>query len=685
MSLGIDYKAVGGIMTVRGDGAAEWDFGWSAKDVPADPQTARLAAVAPDLLAADDDKTVLFWKNEERVLGKLLDCWNQQSIGSCFPAGTLVRMADGSHKPIERLLMMDEVQTAEGRTGRVTHLFARPHRGDVCRLVLWGHSHLRATPEHPILTRRGYVPVGTLQEGDWVALPVAKPEARTHVITAEHIGATVYVGNGGERKSVYRGVAGRAAAAVTYYPVPETIELTPEAGFIFGMFLAEGSTDRARLVFTFNANEEHTCVAELLAALKSTLGVEGRIQRRGHSKTIKVIVYGRKWAQLFESLCSTGAGDKRLHPDLAGGPVEFRRELLRGWLTGDGYAGRRAIPDQGVTVSHSLALDMYAIASELGMRPAVVRSEPKPSRGVKHRRVRWDVKLHSQDDNYRVETDGRHVWRKVRRVDRESFDGFVFNCEVEGDNSYVAEGVGVHNCVSHGWGRGVQDLMLHEIAAGEPEEWPGAEVCREAIYGGSRVEVGGGRIRGDGSVGEWAAKWVKNWGIILYAKYGSVDLTDGYRVDRCRKWGDSGCPDALEPEAKKHPVTDVALVMTAAEAWAAVGGGKPVAVCSDVGYDSPLVEGFCRRSGSWAHCMVVRGRFLHPTRGKSFVIGNSWGDYLAGRGDPTVRTADAGDVRLPPGSFAVTAADLESMLRQQDSYAMAGLTGWRKTRVDHTP
>lgn len=322
MSLNIDYKAVGGTMTVRGDGAAEWDFGWSAKDVPADPQTARLAAVAPDLLAADDDKTVLFWKNEERVLGKLLDCWNQSSVGSC---------------------------------------------------------------------------------------------------------------------------------------------------------------------------------------------------------------------------------------------------------------------------------------------------------------------------------------------------------------------------VSHGWGRGVQDLMLHEIAAGEPEEWPGAEVCREAIYGGSRVEVGGGRIRGDGSVGEWAAKWVKNWGIILYAKYGSVDLTDGYRVDRCRKWGDSGCPDALEPEAKKHPVTDVALVMTAAEAWAAVGGGKPVAVCSDVGYDSPLVEGFCRRSGSWAHCMVVRGRFLHPTRGKSFVIGNSWGDYLAGRGDPTVRTADAGDVRLPPGSFAVTAADLESMLRQQDSYAMAGLTGWRKTRVDHTP
>ena len=36
----------------------------------------------------------------------------------------------------------------------------------------------------------------------------------------------------------------------------------------------------------------------------------------------------------------------------------------------------------------------------------------------------------------------------------------------------------------------------------------------EVIYGGSRVEIGGGRIRGDGSIGAWAARWVRDYGVV---------------------------------------------------------------------------------------------------------------------------------------------------------------------------
>lgn len=51
--------------------------------------------------------------------------------------------------------------------------------------------------------------------------------------------------------------------------------------------------------------------------------------------------------------------------------------------------------------------------------------------------------------SYRCKSSDNYLWRRVRGLSFEKFDGPVFNMSVEGDNSYVAEGVGVHNCAGH--------------------------------------------------------------------------------------------------------------------------------------------------------------------------------------------------------------------------------------------
>lgn len=240
----------------------------------------------------------------------------------------------------------------------------------------------------------------------------------------------------------------------------------------------------------------------------------------------------------------------------------------------------------------------------------------------------------------------------------------------------------VGSCVSFGYGRAAQDLMFLEIARGEQEQWPGKQVATEPIYGGSRVEVGGGRIGGDGSVGAWAARWVKDWGIILRGRYGSYDL-ESYNESRCREYGRNGVPSELEALAREHPVTLVALVQSGEELWAAVGGWKPVPVCSNRGFTTTLRQGFCEPSGSWAHCMEYRGRFISPTRGKCFVIQNSWGGYLSG--DRWVEVEGRGRVELPEGCFATTMDVADSMMKAKDSFALAGFSGWKRDRLDHTP
>lgn len=247
----------------------------------------------------------------------------------------------------------------------------------------------------------------------------------------------------------------------------------------------------------------------------------------------------------------------------------------------------------------------------------------------------------------------------------------------------------VGSCVGFGNGREAQDLLLAEIAAGEPEQWPGAEVSPEVIYGGSRVEIGGGRINGDGSIGAWAADWLTKYGVVVRGTYGSLDLTR-YSESTCRRLGSQGIPTDVEGLARIHPIRAAAMVTTAAEGWAALGAGKPIAVCSNRGFAMKRnADGTCSPSGVWNHCMGFRGRFVEPrNRRKMVVVGNSWGDYLGSSNNVIECVETDGSVRsveLPPGHFATTLEIAASMLAQEDSFAFAGLTGWAVTRIDWTP
>lgn len=237
----------------------------------------------------------------------------------------------------------------------------------------------------------------------------------------------------------------------------------------------------------------------------------------------------------------------------------------------------------------------------------------------------------------------------------------------------------VGTCVSFGFGRGVNDLMYVQ-AGGSKLASP--DVATEPIYGGSRVEVGGGRISGDGSVGAWAARFVREWGVLFRQPYGRHDLSR-YSERLSREWGNRGVPDELEPTCREHPVRTVALVKTPQEAWALLGNGYPIPVCSTVGFETPLTEGFCVPAGNWPHCMLLRGRLLAKYRGsvvKAFVVQNSWADYL--QGEPYVVGADGTRVKLPEGCFAITDTWLSYILRDEDSLALSDFVGFEPRELD---
>lgn len=236
---------------------------------------------------------------------------------------------------------------------------------------------------------------------------------------------------------------------------------------------------------------------------------------------------------------------------------------------------------------------------------------------------------------------------------------------------------GIGDCVSHGWGRGVQDLLLVQIAFEKLREKFVAQVATEPIYAGSRVEIGGGRISGDGSVGAWAARYVKDYGILLRQKYDRYDLSR-YNPSTAKEWGRprAGVPDILEPIAREHPVQTVSLTTSYEEARDSIANGYPVPVCSMQGFAMQRErDGFCRPKGSWAHCMEFRGCFVAKGNRPGLALQQSWGESPTG---PDVLTLEDGrEVKLPQGCFGVDADVANRMLsRDPDSYTISNYVGY---------
>jgi len=230
---------------------------------------------------------------------------------------------------------------------------------------------------------------------------------------------------------------------------------------------------------------------------------------------------------------------------------------------------------------------------------------------------------------------------------------------------------GVGCCVGEGFASAVEYLQCVEIALkNEVESY--APISSEVIYALSRVEIGGGRLVGDGSVGAWAADAVTKYGVLPRQVLASVDLSK-FNPQLARRWGQIGLPDELEPEARKHPVRTVSQVNSFNEAKAAIANGYPIAVCSNQGFTMMRDrDGFCLPRGSWAHCMCFIGAIGGQRPGLCCL--QSWG--------ANVPKGPIGFGDHPDCAFWVDAEVVERMLRQGDSWALSAFDGFPARKLD---
>lgn len=340
----------------------------------------------------------------------------------CFPAGTLV-LSERGYVPIETVRVGERVLTHELRWKRVTETSSaqRP----LLTLRGYGHPGLAVSPEHPFLARpekhgKGvWTPASVLGKGHYWATPTnfgikclhAPPIGGRGLRLDEHLFwlAGQYLSNGWTRLT-----EDRAELVITTHKgkadgLREQLDHWARKGARSGADELAWHGRETETAYQFSTNHRG-----LVEWLREHFG------HRAEGKTLP------GWAYQL--------------------PAHEREALLRGYLQGDGSSSETA--QECSTVSKALAFSLKSLAESLGKSVTVfLSSNPDTIQGravntLPIYQVRW---RHQLKREHTVRHQGIE-WTPIREVTAPEGLHTVYNIGVEDDESYVVEGIIVHNC-----------------------------------------------------------------------------------------------------------------------------------------------------------------------------------------------------------------------------------------------
>lgn len=373
---------------------------------------------------------------------------------ACHPAGTMVHLADGSVVPIEQLKVGMRVWTHLGRVRRVEKVMRRSYTGEMYRVTSGGQSVV-CTEGHPLFAEanrwlniahykeRGFEPewLGPedLKAGAYLTSPWLTPEAEEVV------------------------------------DVPSWGPLDATLATLLGLYVAEGHEQGGALTLTFHSDEED--LVEFVEAQAKYAGHDtARVEYKDRNAIGVRIKRGDdgQLAAWFVESCGRGSNNKRVPPFILRAPREIRLGFLFGYLLGDGTSR----PGGASFTTTSQAL-FHGVRALLAMEHVYARQNIRDFSaygwaqqyqanlsGSRWRAVAKELDFPQTTLPTREPhvVDEAYAYLKISKVERWSVaDEPVFNCEVEEDHSYIANGFSSHNCFEKVRTRAGRPFSFHMV------------------------------------------------------------------------------------------------------------------------------------------------------------------------------------------------------------------------------
>lgn len=358
------------------------------------------------------------WNKYARDLDRLKNFYNSGKNGYmwCFTSGTLI-LTDNGYKKIEEIVPGDRVLNAFG-DGFNNVLDTSFHDAEVVDARVYGNVPFSVTPDHPFLSEkrinkwhrsvgyqdRGFHPLAELDKNDAVVMPKSPVLYDNNMPYDDLWMLGYYVGDGYRSQTRYKVCANDKKA--------EEVEKH-----------IDGRRD--------NDYASRTCI-------------EYELHWRGHES-------------LFDALdsCGQGAVNKTIPPCILFGTDEAKQAFLDGYLTADGCGAF----DSFNSVSASLISGLSRIFFDLGI-PCSVNVQKRPEEGrifdarkneyrtFKQQSIIYNCSLNRNSNrSYQIHTEfDDYNLVPIREISEETHVDTVYTIFVDGDHTYTANNIGVHNC-----------------------------------------------------------------------------------------------------------------------------------------------------------------------------------------------------------------------------------------------
>ena len=445
-------------------------------------------------------------------------------MGSCFPAGTQITLADGSLRSIEDVQFGDTVLSHKGVSRRVIDTMRRNFTGDLITVFAKGWGKLTMTDDHVVLVVRDgnekWVKAGEITEDDQLLVSRGiSVSAATVVDLSNYIGI----------EKLYADADCVFSSGSS--PTKRFLPLDDLTCFVIGLYVAEGSSSfdgtghPCRAIWTLH--EDEVAEADQIKLFAERLGLSATVQHKTGTKAVNVRVQSTVLTEFLKNTCGRFSNRKQVPEFILRGTPQQRLAFIRGYFAGDGHltkfqSGRKAASGNTVvanqvsasTASKVLSQQVATLCVSLGMKPGrtLVGTRAHQRFDAHH------VYLYSVDagllmgkevkpgTSWKIVDSESGQCRRIREITRTPVVGYpVFDFTVEEDHSFVAEGLVVHNCQGHALSSVCE--YTHLVATKQPRQFSPlfayyASQKRDGLLGrdvGSTIAGGLAAAKDDGS------------------------------------------------------------------------------------------------------------------------------------------------------------------------------------------
>lgn len=355
----------------------------------------------------------------------------------CFPSGALVTTSTGQ-KCISKVRRGDLVLTHKGRWRKVVATSSKS--GDTIKLKGHGHFGLETTAEHPFYSKR----------------ITKRYDGRKN---GKRLGAlrTLVENPYWPKADDMEGKLWATPIEVESLPLPMGHGMLPDAAFFYmlGRWLGDGSFSKGDLVVCCGRHE----VDELRKILCRVKRADGSTVswREDATETAHAFLIGNAaLCRFVKREFGAGAKGKNVASWVYGLPTEWRDALIRGYLGADGHTPSAA-RHSCVTVSKPLAVGMRILLSRdfaVSLLHSVARETSIDGRIVKGGSDNYTLTWQPDCARETSFKDSLHRFSACKKILSGEKDVTVYNLQVEEDESYVVDGIVVHNCTFFSVARG---------------------------------------------------------------------------------------------------------------------------------------------------------------------------------------------------------------------------------------